>query len=91
MPGDYVENWVAGGKHIVTGAIKNKLEPHNSTRTDNPCKAKCFAEYARQNLGVGRLQLIRLLDGRIKRPDMSPAPSVTIFPALYPTTILPYF
>lgn len=35
------------------------LEPHDPTRIDNLGKAKGFAEYARQNPGVGRIQLIR--------------------------------
>ena len=53
------------------GYIFDILEPHDGTRTDNLGKAKGFAEYARQNPGVGRLQLIRLYNGRIKRLDMS--------------------
>ena len=36
------------------------LEPHDPTRLDNLGKAKGFAEYARQNPGVGRIQLIRM-------------------------------
>lgn len=36
------------------------LEPHDPTRTDNLGKAKGFAEYARQNPGVGRIELIRM-------------------------------
>ena len=36
------------------------LEPHDQTRQDNLGKAKGFAEYARQNPGVGRIQLIRM-------------------------------
>ena len=52
------------------------LEPHDSTRTDNLGKAKGFAEYARQNPGVGRIQLIRMGKdasgkARFKRLDMS--------------------
>lgn len=48
------------------------LEPHDPTRTDNLGKAKGFAEYARQNPGVGRIQLIRMGNqGRFKRLDMS--------------------
>lgn len=53
------------------GFVIDILEPHDGTRTDNLGKAKGFAEYARQNPGVGRLQLIRLLNGHIKRLDMS--------------------
>lgn len=52
------------------------LEPHDPTRTDNIGKAKGFAEYARQNPGVGRIELIRMgQDGlghnRFKRLDMA--------------------
>ena len=36
------------------------LEPHDPTRADNFGKAKGFAEYARQNPGVGRIQLIKM-------------------------------
>ena len=36
------------------------LEPHNPEFKDNLGKAKGFAEYARQNPGVGRIQLIRM-------------------------------
>lgn len=36
------------------------LEPHDPTRQDNLGKAKGFPEYARQNPGVGRIQLIRM-------------------------------
>lgn len=52
------------------------LEPHDSSRKDNLGKAKGFAEYARQNPGVGRIQLIRighnaLGQAKFKRLDMS--------------------
>ena len=40
--------------------IVDILEPHDPTRQDNLGKAKGFAEYARQNPGVGRIQLIRM-------------------------------
>jgi type III restriction enzyme len=36
------------------------LEPHDPSRIDNLGKAKGFAEYARQNPGVGRIQLIKM-------------------------------
>lgn len=36
------------------------LEPHNPSYSDNLGKAKGLAEYARQNPGVGRIQLIRV-------------------------------
>ena len=52
------------------------LEPHDPTRIDNLGKAKGFAEYARQNPGVGRIQLIRMSKdavghSRFKRLDMA--------------------
>ena len=52
------------------------LEPHDPTRIDNLGKAKGFAEHARQNPGVGRIELIRKgKDGtgheRFKRLDMA--------------------
>lgn len=52
------------------------LEPHDPTRQDNLGKAKGFAEYARQNPGVGRIQLIRIRKDsvgreRVFRLDMS--------------------
>jgi type III restriction enzyme len=58
------------------GYILDILEPHDHTRTDNLGKAKGFAEYARQNPGVGRIQLIRKgRDGagnnQFKRLDMA--------------------
>ncbi len=58
------------------GYVVDLLEPHDPTREDNFGKAQGFAEYARQNPGVGRIQLIRMgRDGagrqRFKRLDMS--------------------
>ncbi|WP_026491446.1 DEAD/DEAH box helicase [Butyrivibrio sp. XPD2002] len=52
------------------------LEPHDPTRIDNLGKARGFAEYARQNPGVGRIQLIRMAKdavghNRFKRLDMA--------------------
>lgn len=52
------------------------LEPHNPAFNDNLGKAKGFAEYARQNPGVGRIELIRKVKDmagkmRFKRLDMS--------------------
>ncbi len=40
--------------------IVDVLEPHDPTRIDNLGKAKGFAEYARQNPGIGRIQLIKM-------------------------------
>ena len=56
--------------------IIDVLEPHNPAFTDNLGKAKGFAEYARQNPGVGRIELIRQGKdasgkARFKRLDMS--------------------
>lgn len=42
------------------GYVVDILEPHDPTRIDNLGKAKGFAEYARQNPGVGRIQLIKM-------------------------------
>ena len=57
------------------GFVIDILEPHDGTRTDNLGKAKGFAEYARQNPGVGRIQLIRMSKDAVgknqfKRLDM---------------------
>jgi len=51
------------------------LEPHNPDFKDNLNKAKAFAEYAKQNPELGRIQLIRLSKdfakaNRFKRLDM---------------------
>ncbi len=43
------------GKYVV-----DILEPHNPNMIDNIYKARGFAEYAKQNLSVGRIQLIRV-------------------------------
>lgn len=56
--------------------IIDVLEPHNPAFNDNLGKAKGFAEYARQNTGVGRIELIRqgkdaAGNMRFKRLDMS--------------------
>ena len=58
------------------GYVVDILEPHDPTRQDNLGKAKGFAEYARQNPGVGRIQLIRMKNDslgneRAFRLDMS--------------------
>ncbi|SFO29190.1 type III restriction enzyme [Eubacterium pyruvativorans] len=44
----------------VTEYVIDILEPHNPDFKDNLGKAKGFAEYARQNPGVGSIQLIRM-------------------------------
>lgn len=43
-----------------SGYIVDVLEPHDPSRIDNLGKAKGFAEYAHQNPGVGRIQLIKI-------------------------------
>lgn len=52
------------------------LEPHNPEFKDNLAKAKGLAEYARQNSGIGRIQLIRMSkdaggNKKFKRLDFS--------------------
>lgn len=63
-------------KDRVSGYVIDILEPHNPEFKDNLGKAKGFAEYARQNPGIGRIQLIRMGKdaagkNRFKRLDMS--------------------
>ncbi len=63
-------------KDAIAGYVIDILEPHNPEYIDNLGKAKGFAEYARQNPGVGRIQLIRMAKdisgkNRFKRLDMS--------------------
>ena len=58
------------------GYVVDVLEPHSPDFADNLGKAKGFAEYAQQNPGVGRIELIRMdkdIAGnkRFKRLDMS--------------------
>lgn len=60
----------------VSGYVIDILEPHNPDFKDNLGKARGFAEYARHNPGVGRIQLIRMSKdaagrNRFKRLDMS--------------------
>lgn len=57
------------------GYVIDILEPHSQDFKDNLGKAKGFAEYARQNPGVGRIQLIRMSKDAVgknqfKRLDM---------------------
>ena len=46
-------------RHDESGYIVDILEPHDPDRRDNIGKARGFAEYAKNNPAVGRLQLIR--------------------------------
>lgn len=60
----------------VLGYVLDILEPHNPDFKDNLGKAKGFAEYARQNPGLGRIQLIRMSkdaagNNKFKRLDMA--------------------
>lgn len=57
------------------GYVIDILEPHSPDFKDNLGKAKGFAEYARQNPAVGRIQLIRMSKDAVgknqfKRLDM---------------------
>ncbi len=57
------------------GYVIDILEPHSADFKDNLGKAKGFAEYARQNPGVGSIQLIRMSKDvagkdRFRRLDM---------------------
>jgi type III restriction enzyme len=63
-------------KDRVLGYVVDVLEPHNPDFKDNLGKAKGFTEYAKQNPGVGRIQLIRMSKNaagnhKFKRLDMS--------------------
>lgn len=63
-------------KDKISKYVIDILEPHNPDYKDNLGKAHGFAEYARQNPGVGRIQLIRMSKdatgkSRFKRLDMS--------------------
>ena len=63
-------------KDPILGYIIDILEPHRSNEKDNIGKAKGFAAYAKENPGIGRIQLIRLekdITGnpRFKRLDMT--------------------
>lgn len=58
------------------GYVIDILEPHSPDFKDNLGKAKGLAEYARQNPGVGRIQLIRMSKdaagkNQFKRLDMN--------------------
>lgn len=62
-------------RHNELGYIVDILEPHDPERRDNVGKARGFADYAKNNADVGRLQLIREVSkaGRkyFSRLDMS--------------------
>ena len=63
-------------KDPVLKYVTDILEPHNPDFKDNLGKAKGFAEYACQNPGIGRIQLIRMGkdavgNKKFKRLDMA--------------------
>jgi len=47
-------------RNVNSEYVVDILEPHDPTRVDNLGKAKGFAAYAKENPGVGRIQLIRM-------------------------------
>lgn len=53
-------NFVVIRKDAISGYVIDILEPHNPDYNDNLGKAKGFANYARENPDVGRIQLIRM-------------------------------
>lgn len=53
------------------GYVIDILEPHDQSRTDNLPKAIGLAKYAAKNPGAGRIQLIHLEGGVLKRIDLS--------------------
>lgn len=62
-------------KDAELGYVMDILEPHSGEFKDNLGKAKGFAEYAKEELKIGRIQLIRLVrdasgKNRFKRLDM---------------------
>ena len=68
-------DFIVARKDTELGYVIDILEPHNPDFKDNLGKAKGFAEYARQNPGVGRIQLIRMSrdaagKDRFRRLDM---------------------
>ncbi len=62
-------------KDAELGYVMDILEPHSAEFKDNLGKAKGFAEYAEEELRIGRIQLIRMVKdasgkNRFKRLDM---------------------
>lgn len=64
-------------RNYDTGISIDILEPHDSSKTDNLPKAKGFVEYAKDNMQVNSIQLIRQLPDKttgkpkLKRLDLS--------------------
>ena len=55
----------------AAGYVIDILEPHDQTRTDNLPKAIGLAKYAAKNPGAGRIQLIHMNGGILRRLDLS--------------------
>lgn len=55
----------------AAGYVIDILEPHDQTRTDNLPKAIGLAKYAAKNPGAGRIQLIHMNGGALRRLDLS--------------------
>lgn len=55
----------------AAGYVIDILEPHDQTRTDNLPKAIGLAKYAAKNPGAGRIQLIHMNGGVLRRLDLS--------------------
>lgn len=55
----------------AAGYVIDILEPHDQTRTDNLPKAIGLAKYATMNPGAGRIQLIHMNGGVLRRLDLS--------------------
>ena len=55
----------------AAGYLIDILEPHDQTRTDNLPKAIGLAKYAARNPGAGRIQLIHMNGGALRRLDLS--------------------
>ena len=55
----------------AAGYLIDILEPHDQIRTDNLPKAIGLAKYAARNPGAGRIQLIHMNGGALRRLDLS--------------------
>ena len=53
------------------GYVADILEPHDQSRTDNLPKAIGLAKYAAKETRAGRIQLIHLEGGVLKRIDLA--------------------
>lgn len=54
-----------------TGYIMDILEPHNPNNADNLAKAQGLAEYSQNEIRIGRMEIIRKIDGKFVRLDMT--------------------